>query len=361
MRIALKLAVGVGLAVVSATAFVSAGTAVPVRVGPTLQSIGPLAFGPDGVLYAADKQAATIFALDLGTQAASASAGTKAVDAIDQKIAALLGTGVTEITVTDLAVHPRSRNSFISVMRGQGANAQAALVRVDGAGALALVNLDPVKYTHVALPNPPEVTGRNRTSAITDLAFQNGRLFVAGLSNEEFSSKLWSVPYPFQTMSNGTSVEIFHGNHGRLETNSPVYSFVPTTVDGKPSLIAGYTCTPLVRFPVDDLRPGAKVMGKTIAELGNRSRPIDMVLYRKDGKEFLLIANTTRGVMKLDTATFNNAGAITAPVAAETAGVPFETIASMTGVEQLDLLNATHSVVLTRAGGSLSLQTVPLP
>jgi hypothetical protein len=306
MRNSLKLALLAGLTVATASALAATRadaprTEAPVLVGPTFQSIGPLAFGPTGVLYAADKQAATIFALDLGTQAAGAAMGTRGVDGIDQKIASMLGTAPAELTITDLAVHPTSRNSFISVMRGQGAGAQSALLRVDGAGKIDLVSLDAVKYSTVALPNPPDASARGgRTSAITDMAFTNGRLFVAGLSNEEFQSKLWSVPYPFQKADNGASVEIFHGNHGRLETNSPVFSFVPTTVDGKPSLIAGYTCTPLVRFPVDDLRPGAKVMGKTIAELGNRNRPIDMILYKKDGREFLLVANSSRGVMKLD-------------------------------------------------------------
>jgi sugar lactone lactonase YvrE len=36
---------------------------------PSLKSIGPLAFGPDGTLFAADTQAAAIFALDLGAAA----------------------------------------------------------------------------------------------------------------------------------------------------------------------------------------------------------------------------------------------------------------------------------------------------
>jgi hypothetical protein len=44
---------------------------------------------------------------------------------------------------------------------------------------------------------------------------------VAGLSNEEFSSKLRAVPYPFNSVDAGTSLEIYHGNHRRLETASP--------------------------------------------------------------------------------------------------------------------------------------------
>ena len=365
MRTQIRLALALVLAAI--TTMSVAGTAPvadPAVVGPTFQTIGPLAFGPTGVLYAADRQAATIFALDLGAEAASPAPGTKDVEGIDQKIAAMLGTDAREIAITDLAVHPTTRNSYLSVLRGQGAGAQAALVRVDGAGAVQLVALDRVTFTSITLPNPANVSnsGRGgRADSITDMAFMNGRLFVAGLSNEEFASKLWSVPYPFASADRGTSVEIYHGNHGQFETRSPVYAFVPTAVDGQPSLIAGYLCTPLVKFPVGDLKPGAKILGKTIAELGNRNRPIDMILYRRDGKEFLLMSNTSRGVMKIDTATFAGASAITAPVE-EKAGVPYETITALTGVEQLDLLSATHTIVLARTGaGALNLTAVVLP
>ena len=195
-----------------------------------------------------------------------------------------------------------------------------------------------------------------------DIAVTHGRLYVAGLSNEEFASKLWSIAYPFTGSDRGTSIEIFHGNHGRLETRSPIFSFVPYTVDGKPSLIAGYLCTPLVKIPVDSLSAGSKVLGTTIAELGNRNRPIDMIVYKKDGKEFLLMSNTDRGVMKIPTATFGSETPITAPVPTGTAGVKYETIASMTGIEQLDLLDATRSIVIAKStDGSRSLNIVILP
>jgi hypothetical protein len=364
MKNSLKLAAVVALAVATASAPAAARLDGVVRTGPSFTNIGPLAFGPDGTLYAADRQEATIHALDLGAAATGTVAGTKDVANIDQQIASMMGTEPAEIAITDLAVHPTSRNAFLSVMRGQGAGAQAALVRVDGAGTLTVVDLAPIQFTSVTLPNPADVNERGRggrAESITDLAFSNGRLFVAGLSNEEFASKLWSLPYPFAEVNRGTSVEIYHGNHGALETRSPVYSFVPTEVDGKPSLIAGYLCTPLVRFPVDALQPGAKILGQTIAELGNRNRPIDMILYKKDGREFLLMSNTSRGVMKIATEDFDQAGHIDAPVE-DTAGVPYETIESMTGVQQLDLLDATHTLVLARTeSGALNLSAVILP
>jgi hypothetical protein len=329
-------------------------------VGPALQSIGPLTFGPDGVLFAADTRSATIFAIELGDT--TAAPGAKDLAAIDKKIAALLGTDVSEIAVTDLAVQPQSHNAYISVMRGQGEGAKAVLLRVDGAGKMEVVGLEKARYSKVVLPNPPAIArGGTRTGAITDMKYADGRLYIAGLSNEEFSSKLRSVPYPFTSADNGTSVEIYHGNHQQIETRSPVYAFVPYKVNGTPSLIAGYLCTPLVEFPVSQLTPGAKVRGTTIAELGAGNRPLDMIVYKKDGKDYLLMSNTSRGVMKIPTAGFGSAKPITSPVQSETAGIPYDTISSMRGVEQLAKLDDQHSIVLARTDGALNLQAVVLP
>ena len=38
---------------------------------------------------------------------------------------------------------------------------------------------------------------------ITDMAYVNGNLLVAGLSNEEWSSSLRSIPYPFKDADEG--------------------------------------------------------------------------------------------------------------------------------------------------------------
>jgi hypothetical protein len=366
----MRLKLGTALAVLTVVALVVAGSgrtpsAAQADTGPTLTSIGPLTFGPDGTLFAADTQAATIYALDLGKLASGGAPGAKSIDAIDQKIAGMLGTEPREIAVTDLVVHPKTRNAYISVMRGQGTAAKPALLRVDGAGKLDIVAFEGMKYTKVALPNPPNATegARNpRPQSVTDMAFVDGKLYVAGLSNEEFASKLRSISYPFAAADNGTSVEIFHGNHGQFETRSPVYTFVPYKIDNQQHLIAGYLCTPLVKFPIANLKPGAKILGTTIAELGNRNRPLDMIVYKKDGKEFLLMSNNSRGVMKIPTDGFGTATAITARVETQTGGVGYETIATLKGVEQLDLLDDKQTLLLSRTeAGALNLQALPLP
>jgi hypothetical protein len=331
--------------------------------GPALESLGPLTFGPDGTLFAADNRGAAIYALDLGAQANGGREGAADVPAIDRKIAALLGTDAASIAVSDLAIHPRTKNAYVAVMRGAGADAKPALLRVDGGGTLEPIAIEKLKYAKVALANAPApADGRRnpRNDAVTDMAFANGRLIVAGLSNEEFASKLRSFAYPFTAPDPGTSVEIFHGNHGQLETRAPIYTFVPYTIDGRPHVIASYTCTPLVKFPLDSLK-GSKVVGTTIAEFGAGNRPLDMIVYEKDGREFLLMSNNRRGVMKIPTAEFGTAPAITARVTSETGGIGYETIGSLAGVEQMDLLDGRRTIVLARANGALNLTAVALP
>ena len=253
------------------------------------------------------------------------------------------------------------------LLRGRAADVdvEPALLRVDGAGTIALVDLAKAKFTSVTLPNPPAATstgrGNPRTQTIMDMSYVEGKLIVAGLSNEEFASKLWTVPYPFAATDRGTSIEIFHGNHGRLETNSPIFSFVSYDVAGQPNVIAGYLCTPLVKIPLSALKSGDKVLGTTVAELGAGNRPIDMIVYAKNGQEYLLMSNTSRGVMKIPTAQLATNAPITARVSAPTQGT-FETIASMQGVEQLDLLDGGRTVVIVRgADKTLSLSAVVLP
>lgn len=348
------------LAAVSGTARLSAGLA-PEMTGPTFTSIGPLAFGPDGTLFAADRNAASIVAIKLGAPAGAN--GTKDVEDIDAKIGALLGTDAAGVTITDLAVHPASKQSYISVMRGTGPDAKPALVRVDGAGAITLVDLAPLTFTSVSLPNPAAVSpnGRGgRAQSVTDLSYVDGRLYVAGLSNEEFASKLWSVAYPFTTVDRGASIEIYHGNHGVLETRAPVMAFVPYRIGSELNILAGYTCTPLVTIPVSALKAGEKVVGKTVAELGNGNQPLDLFVYRKDGQDYLLMSNSRRGVMKIGTQGLGTADAITSRIGG-TAGVPFETVASMVDIEQMDLLDAERTIVISRSETGRRLAAVALP
>ena len=361
---ALLLTAGLAASLSGTPAARTTVTAADAGAAPT--ALGALTFGPGNVLFAADPQGAAIYAFELGT--ASGAPGAADVPDLDKKVAAVLGTDAAQVAITDLAVHPATRHVYLAAMRGTGPTAAPALLRLDGAGRLEVVALNGLKYTSVALPNAPVANPQARrdprAASITDMAFDDGQLIVAGLSNEEFSSKLRSVKYPFSTVDPGTSVEIYHGNHGAVETRSPVYAFVPYTVGGARQIVAGYLCTPLVTFPMASLTtatPGSKVRGTTIAELGSGNRPIDMIVYSRGGQDYLLMSNTSRGVMKIPTASFATATGITTKVPEGTAGVPFETLADLKGVEHLDKVGADKVAVLAKAETGVSLRTIPLP
>ena len=108
-------------------------------------------------------------------------------------------------------------------------------------------------------PNASSAGESLRNESITDIAYVDGRVFVAGLSNEEFSSRLIAIPFPFSEGFDGAAIEIYHGAHGRFETKSPVRTFVPYRIGNDPYLLAAYTCTPLVKVPVAELKAGAHV------------------------------------------------------------------------------------------------------
>ena len=154
-----------------------------------------------------------------------------------------------------------------------------------------------------------------------------------------------------------------HAAHGRSEDYAPIQTFVPFNIGGEPSLLAGYTCTPLVKIPVAKLASQDKIQGTTIAELGNRNRPLDMIVYSQHGKAFVLMANSARGVMKISTENLENAKALTERVSGGgVAGQSYETIDSLDGVVQLDKLSDTHAlVVIEPETGSMKLKSIQLP
>jgi len=337
----------------------------------SLQSAGPLTFGPEGILFVADTKAAAIVAIATGDTKPAPANATLKIEGVNQKAAALLGTTADQILITDMVINPISRQAYLAISRGRGPDAKPVLVRATLEGKLEPVPTEKVRFSRGELPDAPVegVVGQGnrqsnpRQESITDIAFLEDRVLVAGLSNEEFSSTLRAIPFPFKTVAKGTSVEIYHGAHGRFETRSPIRTFVPFKVGNEPQLLAAYTCTPLVQFPLKDLTPGAKIKGKTVAELGNRNRPIDMIVYQKDGKDYLLMANNSRGIMKIDAGMIEKSEDITAPVKdGGTKGVRYETIESWKGIDQLDRFDNQHAAVLRRGeAGSLNLESLPLP
>jgi hypothetical protein len=325
---------------------------------PELKSAGALAFGPDGVLFVGDYTAAAIYALDTGDRTASTSKDLPKVEAVNSKMASLLGVEADQLLLNDLAVNPISGNTYFSVMRGKGPDGQPVLLKMDRAGKLNEFALKGVKFAKVELPSP---TTKNRTEAITQIAYVKGKVYVAGISSEEFTSRLRVIPFPFGEADKGTVAEIFHGSHGGLETKSPVRTFAPLEIKGETNLLAAYTCTPLVKFPVDQLKPGEKVRGVTVAELGNGNRPLDMIIYEKGGKSFVLMSNSKHGLLKIPTEGIESVAPISTKVSG-TAGLKAEKVSGYdTNVVQLDQFDKEHALLLVKDGKKLNVETIELP
>jgi hypothetical protein len=332
-----------------------------------LTSAGPIAFGPRATLFAGDPKAATVLAIST-EDTGPPSAGGINVENLGEKIAALLGTKKDNIQLIDMAVNPESGAAYLSVARGRGPDAPGVLLRVGADGKLREVPLDKLQCEVAKIKNAPAEDAKDRrgrsqrAESITDIAYDNGRVVVAGLSNEEFASQFRSIPFPFGDDAEAASIEIYHGSHGRLETASPVRTFVPIVIDNEPHIVAAYTCTPLVKFPVADLKPDAKVTGTTVAELGNRNRPLDMISYKAGGAEYILMANSARGVMKIPTTGIDSIEGITDRIP-DKAGLGYETVEELKGVVQLDRLSDTEALIVTEDEESkqLDLKTIPLP
>jgi hypothetical protein len=139
-----------------------------------------------------------------------------------------------------------------------------------------------------------------------------------------------------------------------------VRTFATYKIGNEPHLLAAYTCTPLVKIPMSKLKATEKVMGDTVAELGSGNQPLDMIVYQKDGKDFVLLTNSRHGVLKVSLEKVADIEKLTEPVRG-TAGLPFEKIESAQGVVQLDRLNANQAVTLVSADGAMKLATLDLP
>lgn len=348
------------LAVLAAGLLIGAGAdAAELKKGtPEVKAISALAFGPDGVLFIGDAQSASLFAVDTGDAKPSGKEDVK-VEKIDATIADLLGTTPANIAINDVKVNPASGNVYLAVTR-KGAGGGSLIMKLDRAGKLGEFTLKDVPFAVTKIQSPSD---KNKQDVITSLAYVEGKVIIAGLSNEEFSSSLRTIPYPFAEADKPTSVEMFHAAHGKTETASPIRTFVPYKISGADYLLAAYTCTPLVKVPVADLKPGAKIKAKTIAELGNGNKPLDMIVYTKDKQDYILMANSKRGVMKIPAEPFAKADGITDPVkGGGTAGVKFETIKELVGVMQLDRLDSERALVLVLTEDkTYTLKSIPLP
>jgi hypothetical protein len=296
-------------------------------VGPSLaedvRSVSRIIFGPESTLFVADWKEAKVHAFQLDPAARDQGKQFNVMD-LGAVLATLVGDAEPEIE--DMAMRPGTDEAYVAVSVGTAKTPAIIMVKSDGS-ARAL-DFKSLKSSESPLGLAPDETLEfwdhipERSFTVTDMKWRDGHLYVAGLSNQDFASSLRVIPYPFDGKSTIVSVEIYHASHDEIETRAPIRAMTFAELDGSPYLVAAYTCTPVVTIPLESLKNGAHVRGKTIGELGSRNTPSRMLSYtaatdgdRKDagsGKttSYIMLTNIHRGadVMPLSSVEEANRG-----------------------------------------------------
>ncbi|MEO0543251.1 MAG: hypothetical protein AAFY99_05475 [Pseudomonadota bacterium] len=257
-----------------------------------------LEFADPTTLFVADSAGATIYAYTLPEQEAATDSVAYTFEGFSRALAETLGVAEAEITFNDLAVNPATQAAFVSL----SAASQPAVVMVTPDGTITPIDLASLSFTSTELGTAPEdgVTfWRNIPSAtltVTDLDYASGTLFVSGLSTGEFASTLSQIPFPFSDAAKTSSVEIYHAVHDQMETRAPIRAMEIVDLDGVQTVVAAYTCTPLVTLPTASLTDGSHVTGNTIAELGYGNTPLEVLsfdVFDREGNAspFVMVVN----------------------------------------------------------------------
>lgn len=346
-----------------------------------LQSISVMTFSPEGILFLGDSRLGKVFALDLEDRQVNDSREAFELEDIESKLGALLGTDARGVIIHDLAVNPVSQNIYLAVSRADARRvgfwklpndiAEATiLLRIRPSGEFVEVDLSMIRFSMAEVPRVVEAGTENwresdrRTEAITDLAYDNGKLFIAGLSNEEFSSSLRVLDFPFNNNSSFSTIEVWHVAHGKFETEAPIRTLLPYDIQGEKYILASYTCTPFVSIPVAEIQGSQHLKSKTLGEFGYGNMPIDIISYvsQRNNREYLLMSNSSKALIRIDPEDIaNQKEGLTQPLGDKeyAVGLPHDVLSEV-GVTQIDNYNQDHILVLQRMpNGFLNLHTFP--
>ena len=265
-----------------------------------------MAFGPDNVLFIGDSKRAMIHAVQTIAQEVKDPIPFNMTD-FDLLLAEKLQINARDLIINDLKIHPVSQEAYIAVKKGHASDAPAMFAIVNPInGDIRFLDITEENSTKTAVVKPASDELKfwrdipASTLTITDLDYYDGYLYVAGLSNAEFSSSLRKIAYPFDQNQEVTeSIEVYHAVHTQMETRAPIRTMAIANINNQPTLIASYTCTPLVTIPLTEIGTSKSIKGKTIAELGYGNTPIDMITYmsqEQDGSfdEKLLVTHKHR-------------------------------------------------------------------
>jgi len=293
---------------------------------------GALTFSDEGTLFVGDNHNGAIYAFEIPGEEQPGQTVPHSIRNIDAKIAELLGVRLGAVEINDLAVHPVSKEIYISATRIGSFASQPAIVKISIDHDISLLNTSSLTYQKQLLTEFPEddtkfqVRGSGpgpllprdtakgaismRSLAIMDLEYYEGELFVAGVAYDSFQSSLRRISYPFDGTQCMTAVEMYHITHDRYESRAPIRAMSVQQVDGKPQLVAAYTCSPIVLVPLDELTDGAKISASTIMDMGN-GQPLDMIPFQMGDQSMLFVTNNSRSPQVIPVDGLSGAKAVT--------------------------------------------------
>ncbi len=266
-----------------------------------------LAFGPDHVLFIGDSKAARIHAVKTEATALKDPVPFN-LEGIDVVLAKKLGIQPRDVIVNDMKIHAVSQEAYMAIRLGHQPDAKSVIAIVHPAmPEIRFLEINSSNSTSITIKKPAssDLLFWKETPAsaltITDIDYNDGFIYVAGLTNSEFASTLRKIKYPFDDTQEAVNrIEIYHAVHTQNETRAPIRTMLFSELNGASTLLASYTCTPLVTIPTAGIKAGAAIKGKTIAELGYGNTPIDMLVVTTqsfDGSisKSLLVTNKNRG------------------------------------------------------------------
>ncbi|MFS2003637.1 hypothetical protein ACEN9F_08420 [Duganella sp. CT11-25] len=353
---------------VLAAVFVAASShAAPAAI----QSAAKLAFGDANTLFVADWKGARIYALPVAAPAKAAGKPFNLMD-VQAPIAKALGVAPSALRFEDLAVQPGSELAFVALtVRAAKGKSSPAIVSVDAAGKVTRLDLGKAAGSAAITDAPAADLAFWRdlpaqTLTVTDMRFHQNKLYVAGLSNRSFASTLRVYDYPFSGKAQATTIEMYHPVHNEVETRAPIRSMAVMTIGGEPTLVAAYTCTPLVTIPLKDLKDGAHIVAKTVGEMGWGSAPNGLVTFKMGDAEYALLVNSSRSADLLSAADLSAAAAapgLNTPI--EWPAKPYlgvkATMTPLAAVMRIDNLNPQLLLALRREDASGQMQLVSIP
>ncbi|MBE1273409.1 hypothetical protein [Enterovibrio baiacu] len=297
-----------------------------------LKFAGALEFSDTGTMFVGDNYNGAIYAFDLTESKAPKSVEPVFLTDIDARIASILGVGKSAIAINDMAVHPVTSDIYISVSRLGNFDSSPAIMKVTQNAQVELLDLDTIPHQKQALSHYPDqkTTFRPRgfgpthpldrdlakgkvtlsSLAILDMEYYKGELFVSGVAFDNFLSTLRRMPYPFTGEQTAANVEMYHIAHDQFETRAPIRTMSVQEIDGKPQLVAAYTCSPIVLIGLDEIVDGAKISARTVMDYGN-GQPIDMLSYTLNGEKSLFLTSNSRSPHVIPVNSLNGAKSYT--------------------------------------------------